>query len=223
MVGPTIGVIASVPSIVSARIFVAISGIAVAVAISGIAVAAAATPSTTAPAPSRFRRSWKCHCGRGDGDHSRSSENKFSEFRMHYVSSVSRFLRRNGDRSQSDHGPKFARVSARGRPVLLPWREDILRAAGIKSRGPFLSPRWTLVQTKGRRLLLYSAHGMNQSIIPTSARIAAVVSKSPRNALSLVIGRSPRVLRLDRRERACAKTLGTSPTRTARASAPVDA
>ena len=83
MVGPTIGVIASVPSIVSARIFVAISGIAVAVVISGMAVAAAATRCTTAPAPSRFRRSWKCHCGRGDGDHSRSSENKFSEFWMH--------------------------------------------------------------------------------------------------------------------------------------------
>src|SRR4030095_12891022 len=62
--------------------------------------------------------------------HSRSSENKFSEFRMHYVSSVSRF-------------------------------------------------------TKGRRLL-HSAHGMNQSIIPTSARSAAVVSKSPRNARSLI-------------------------------------
>jgi hypothetical protein len=127
IVGPTIGVIvASVPSIVSARISdriaVAISRVAV------IAVAAAATPSTTAPAPSRFRRSWKCHCGRGDGDHSHSSENKFPEFRMHYVSSVSRFLRRNGDRSQSDHGPTFARVSARGRP--------------------FLSPRWTLVQRK---------------------------------------------------------------------------
>jgi hypothetical protein len=133
IVGPTIGVIvASVPSIVSARISdriaVAIGRIAVAVTISGIAVAAAATPSTTAPAPSRFRRSWKCHCGRGDGDHSHSSENKFPESRMHYVSSVSRFLRRNGDRSQSDHGPTFARVSAGGRP--------------------FLSPRWTLVQRK---------------------------------------------------------------------------
>jgi hypothetical protein len=59
-----------------------------------------------------------------------------------------------GDRSQSDHGPKFAKVSARGRPVLLPWRENILRAGGIKSRGPFLSPSWTLVQRVFRAALL---------------------------------------------------------------------
>jgi hypothetical protein len=92
-----------------------------------------------------------------------------------------------GDRSQSDHGPKFAKVSARGRPVLLPWRENILRAGGIKSRGPFLSPSWTLVQRKAERLLLYPAHGMNHNIIATSARIAVVVSNSPRNAFSLSI------------------------------------
>jgi hypothetical protein len=103
IVGPTIGVIASVPSIVSARILVAISRIAV----------AAATPSTTAPAPSRFRRSWKCHCGRGDGDYSRSSENKFSEFRMHIFPPFLGFFDPTGDRSQSDHGRSLPRFRPR--------------------------------------------------------------------------------------------------------------
>jgi hypothetical protein len=79
-----------------------------------------------------------------------------------------------GDRSQSDHGrslPKF-----RPRPPG-PTSLDggyILRAGGIKSRSPFLSPRWTLVQRKAEGYL-YSAHGMNHSIIATK-NIAAVAN-----------------------------------------------
>jgi hypothetical protein len=40
-----------------------------------------------------------------------------------------------------------------------------------------------LSPTKGRRLLLYSAHGINHSIIATTARIAAVVNTSLRKTL----------------------------------------
>jgi hypothetical protein len=42
----------------------------------------------------------------------------------------------------------------------------------------------------------FAYYGMNHSIIATTARIATVVSKSPRNALSLVTGKSLQEVRL---------------------------
>jgi hypothetical protein len=42
----------------------------------------------------------------------------------------------------------------------------------------------------------FAYYGMNQSIFATTAGIATVVSKSPRNALSLVIGKSLQGVRL---------------------------
>jgi hypothetical protein len=85
------------------------------------------------------------HCGCGDGNHSRSSENKFSEFRIHMFPPFLGFFDPIGDRSQSDHGRSLPKFRPRP-PGPTSLDGGYLRAGGTKSRGPFLSPRWTLVQ-----------------------------------------------------------------------------
>src|SRR4029453_2462616 len=58
-------------------------------------------------------------------------------------------------------------------------RELLIACVELNQKLACLSPRWTLVQRKAEGLLLYSAHGIDHSIIATTTNIAVVVNRSP--------------------------------------------